>query len=244
MLFHPGTQYSFNLASELQRRGLLAAFHTGLAIRNGSFLGKNCDRLPAWARRRLAKRRLDGFSAEKLRLYPIIELSAMLRRDSASESTMHDRNERFQRAISDLDLKRADVHIGFDTSSWLIARRVKELGGKFVLDQSIGHPLEKERIFKAVRERYPDWSGWLQPKLEAHIRQEQEEHHLADLIVVPSSFARRTLISHGVAPSKIRVVPFGTDLNLFRPVEPRRCSGPIVFLFVGSISARKGSDAA
>ena len=76
---------------------------------------------------------------------------------AASEAIFHRRNEHFQRCIPDTDLKRSKVVVGFDTSSWLIARRVKMLGGKFVLDQSIGHPLEKERIFTELRERYPAW---------------------------------------------------------------------------------------
>jgi len=58
-------------------------------------------------------------------------------------------------------------------------------------------------------------------------------------VVAPSNFVRRTLIEHGVVEEKIHVIPFGTDLALFTPTTTPS-AGPVIFLFVGSLSARKG----
>jgi glycosyltransferase involved in cell wall biosynthesis len=242
LLSHPGTQYSYHLATQLQLRGLLTRFHTGFAIRNGSIIGWACDALPELVQSRLSARSLDGLPREKLRIHPFGELRHMLHEQLAlgTEMSLHRRNEQFQRSIPERDIRQSNVVIGFDTSSWLLARRVKQMNGKFVLDQSIGHPVEKERIFCALRDRFPEWSITVPRKADVHIAQETEEHKLADLVVVPSSFVGRTLTAQGVPDAKIRVIPFGTDLSRFHPAQASRTPGPIVFLFVGSISARKG----
>lgn len=202
-----------------------------------------CHALPISARRRFATRMLDGMPGDKLQLHPILEGRSLIRQRLSSlgtEENLHRRNEAFQREISDNELGSADVVIGFDTSSWLLSRRVKRMNGKFILDQSIGHPIEKERIFNSLRDRYPQWMTTIPRKADTHIAEEIEEQKLADLIVVPSSFVRSTLTSQGIPHAKIRVIPFGTDLDFFRPDEASRPADPVIFLFVGSISARKG----
>ncbi len=243
LLVHPGTQHSYRLARELDDRGKLLAFHTGFAIRSSGILGRSCQHLPEALRRRLAGRRLDGLGDGKLKLHPFGELTGLLQSKlghGRSEDVLHRRNERFQRSIPEVDLARCDIVIGFDTSSWLVASRIKALAGKFVLDRSIGHPVAKERIFSELRRRYPAWAASVPKKAAAHIAEEEEEHRLADLIVVPSAFVGETLTSQGVPEAKIRILPFGTDLETFKPSESRRRADRVVFLFVGSISARKG----
>jgi glycosyltransferase involved in cell wall biosynthesis len=186
---------------------------------------------------------LDGLPSDRLKLHPIGELASLLRSklgDAGAEAVLHRRNDRFQRSIPDADLAGSDVVVGFDTSSWLIAARVRSLGRKFILDRSIGHPLAKERIFTDLRERYPAWVSTVPKKAADHIAEEEDEHRLADLIVVPSAFVGKTLTSQGVPDAKIRVVPFGTDLSMFKPSDARRPVGRVIFLFVGSLSARKG----
>jgi alpha-maltose-1-phosphate synthase len=199
--------------------------------------------LPAWSRPGWANRRLVDLPASKLRIHPLGEVANLIQErlgGGGSEARLHHRNKQFQWAIPGREIKRSDVVIGFDTSSWLLARRVKLAQGKFILDQSIGHPIEKEEIFQSLRERYPAWSVTVPRKRDSHIAEEQEEHQCADLIVAPSKYVKDTLTSHGVPASKVHIVPFGTDLDLFRPNEAARAPGRVVFLFVGSISARKG----
>jgi glycosyltransferase involved in cell wall biosynthesis len=68
---------------------------------------------------------------------------------------------------------------------------------------------------------------------------EQTEHELATCIVAPSSFSKQTLIENGVAAQKIKVNPFGVDASHFVAVR-RRVPTMLRFVFVGSITARKG----
>ena len=67
------------------------------------------------------------------------------------ETVLHNRNELFQRRIKSKLIERADQVIGFDTSSWILAERAGKLNKPFFLDQSIGHPIEKDSLFSILR---------------------------------------------------------------------------------------------
>ena len=52
-------------------------------------------------------------------------------------------------------------------------------------------------------------------------------------------FTRDTLVAHGVSSDKIRIIPHGVNSERFSVAPPRR-NRPFRFVFVGSISSRKG----
>jgi glycosyltransferase involved in cell wall biosynthesis len=80
------------------------------------------------------------------------------------------------------------------------------------------------------------------------IAREEREYALADSIVVLSSFARETFLSHGTPAEKLLILSLGADLETFRPtlaiVEARRrrilSGAPLRILFVGALSLQKG----
>ncbi|MFL6212861.1 MAG: glycosyltransferase family 4 protein [Blastocatellia bacterium] len=241
LLAHPGTQYSFRLAIELQRKAALSAFHTGYAFCTDGWADHAWRALPSGWQKRAANRRIDGLPTRQLHCHPIGELRALLQLRSGrdAEAVLHRRNERFQRAIPETAFASAQAVVGFDTSAWILADRCRKRNLPFILDQSIGHPRAKECVYSQLREQFPRWAETLPPKLPALMECETAEHEMANVIVVPSRFVRQTLIAQGVAAEKIRVIPFGTDLTLFAPAT-RPVPRPMVFLFAGSITARKG----
>jgi glycosyltransferase involved in cell wall biosynthesis len=185
--------------------------------------------------------RVVGVPSAHLRTFPLLELNALwrLRRGESPEAVFHERNAEFQRSIPDHWIEEATHVIGFDTSSWLLAERCHALARPFVLDQSIGHARAKERVYRDLRERFPDWSDTIPSKSEAQLQCEDKEHAVAHTIVTPSSFARQTLLEQGVPVEKIRVIPFGTDLEMFCPAKDAPPL-PVVFLYAGALTARKG----
>ncbi len=66
-----------------------------------------------------------------------------------------------------------------------------------------------------------------------------------DELWVPSEFVRRMYLEAGVAEELVHVIPNGVDLDTFRPAPagagPTH-NGPVRFLYVGGITARKGPD--
>ena len=66
-----------------------------------------------------------------------------------------------------------------------------------------------------------------------------EEPHLADACIAASGFTARTLIEQGIEADRIRVIPYGVDLERFRPGAPPP-ERPFRVLFVGQFVQRKG----
>jgi len=242
LLVHPGTQYSFQLARQLERHGCLNRFWTGMAYVPGTPLGRCIQRLPEGVKRQLSNRRLEGVPSKRISIRPFGEWWAMQRLHAGhdDQTIMFKRNAAFQTSIPERELADSKVVIGFDTSSWLLAERAVALGRRFILDRSIGHPLSFERLVPGLRRRFPEWVENFPPRLPDLLRAEEAEHRLADRIVVPSSFACETLIENCVPAHKITVIPFGVDLRTFRPAPRPDTSRPVRFIFLGALGVRKG----
>lgn len=242
LLVHPGTQYSGQLAAQLDRRGLLCGFHTGLAFSAGGPWSSIVDGLPRHWGARLANRRLAGVSHERLHTRPSGELATLvsLRFTHDPQGVLLRRNEAFQRSVPDAAIIGADAVIGFDTSSWILARRTRELERPFILDQSIGHPRGLGLAAERWRSDSPGWPDETRVKSDVELRHEKEEHEGAVRIVVPSRFVARTLRDHGIEEARIRVNPFGTDLERFHPAAQPPPLEPLRFVFAGSLGPRKG----
>ena len=242
LLAHPGTQYSHRLAAQLVRRDVLSEFWTGFAMAEGEWSTKALSYLPESWRRKFSNRIIQGVPASCLRTIPTVEFKALyqLRRGRSPQEVFHERNRIFQERIPDASIQKASVSIGFDTSSWILADRAVTSGKAFILDQSIAHPLVKESALKRVADRFPDWEEEIERRLPSLLDCENREHDLASRIVVASTYTRQTLLSRGIPSERIIVNPYGVDPNLFHPPERSRAIRPLRFLFLGSITARKG----
>lgn len=161
-----------------------------------------------------------------------------------NESFLMMRNERFQEGIPQALISQCDAVIGFDTSSWILIQRAHKAGKKFILDASIAHPLEKEKVYEQLRKDYPAWQQQLVPKSDQEIDLEMQEMNTANHIVAATSFTRNTYIAQGVPAEKISINPYGIHLDFFTSKwiggKQKRNSKTIVFAFLGILSARKG----
>ena len=86
-----------------------------------------------------------------------------------------------------------------------------------------------------------------EPKTRLKI--EEEIARSADLLIVSSLWEKEQMVRHtGVRPSRLKVIPCGVDLKLFRPIQPERAMAALrlfrkeFILFVGRIDAVKGID--
>lgn len=239
LLAHPGTQYSHDTARQLSKLGLLYKYCTGIAFAKDDLLYKLSGLAPM-----LKKRYIHGVPGAQLKTFPLLEIEALRKvsKGAYPEQVFYERNEKFQYAISDKLIQQADVVVGYDTSSWILAERAKKLGKKYILDVSIGHSLSKELVYRQIAETYPEWGTQVQAKSQTYLDYEAKEIERADVIVVPSKFVQDTYIENGVNPHKIHVNPFGTDISSFVAPASRvhRDGKELTFLFFGSLHARKG----
>lgn len=243
LLAHPGTQYSHQLAKQLVRHDSLYEFWTGFALARDSRLVKLLNNyFPASWRKKIANRIIQGVPAKRLRTMPLVELQALkqIRGGKSPQHALHNRNQVFQERIPTASLRQATALIGFDTSSWILAKRAAELRKPYFLDQSTPHPLTKEALLQKVAQEFPAWKDSIESRSAEIHACEQREYELATRIVVASSFSKNTLVAQGVDADKISINPYGVDLTLFHPPATPRLRQPLRFLFIGMISAHKG----
>jgi starch synthase len=208
LLVHPGTQHAPRLAAELEKCGLLWRFWTGVASpkERGNFERSHFDILKNRNRRRVV-----DVPKERLRTIAWVEMLALVlaRLPVNREKLWHWRNGLFQKLVPQAEIEASDVVVGFDTSAWIIGERAKRAGKKFLLDQSVGHSLSRARAVREARGDETMWPEAFVSRTDVVKKAEAQEHALADIVVVASSFSKRTLVENGVAEEKIRVLPYG-----------------------------------
>jgi glycosyltransferase involved in cell wall biosynthesis len=122
---------------------------------------------------------------------------------------------------------------------------VHRSGGRAVLNYPIAHNRYQARLYAEEAERSPAYAAAL-PRLERlpaeYSERLERECAMADRILVGSTFVRQSFTELGYDGSKIVVIPYGVDAELFAPrAEPRR-DGRFRVLFVGQIGQRKGAS--
>jgi glycosyltransferase involved in cell wall biosynthesis len=68
---------------------------------------------------------------------------------------------------------------------------------------------------------------------------EHREYEIADLVWVPSTFTAESLTRYGIDKSKIEVLPYGVNLDVFDPGD--QVYNGFSILYVGEVSPEKGA---
>lgn len=128
-----------------------------------------------------------------------------------------------------------DVLVAFAAFSLVSLRAARAAGARTVLERGSTHVLAQQAV---VAEEYRRWRCPAPPVDRRLLRRQLEEYDQAEYICVPSRFALRSFLDHGVPSERLLHVPFGVDCGLF---SPGRTSGrPFRILTVG-LSLRKGT---
>jgi glycosyltransferase involved in cell wall biosynthesis len=117
----------------------------------------------------------------------------------------------------------------------------KRLGKACIYDMPIGYyPAWEQTQAKLVR-RYLDWlpAGGLPSSRYVRPEQKRKEMNLADLVLVPTSFAERTVRTFDEHKMLVRV-PYGVELDFWTPADTREETHRVRFIYAGQISLRKG----
>lgn len=246
---HPGTQHSPRLARAVQDGGMLTAFMTQLYWDERRYPYSVIARIPVLGRiasEKGKRRSLAGIRPELVRdIGPITDLALYalkgprLRR--LREAVMFRANRSFSRQVAKAAAGSADVIIAFDTSARDAFTALQ--GGPTLRVLDLSHPhVQGFRILDDEARRDPEWAPSSDAPLDpAEIERCRQEELLADHVLAASSFSRECAIADGVPVERISVVPYGVDLDRFKPAaaeQGRR--GPLRLLFVGQVGQRKG----
>lgn len=117
--------------------------------------------------------------------------------------------------------------------------------GKRILFQLHPHPIAIKHIFTDELALTPSAVNSLMAEHEMKYDEEvifklSQESKLAELVVVASSFTKRTLLENGVPENKVIVCPYGIDTTTFQ-FQPKEVDKRVLnVIFVGQMSQRKG----
>ncbi len=215
-----GRFHHFDLARQLQERGALERIFSGY---------------PRW------KLRDEGLPPAKIATFPWLQTLYMARGRLRLNSLTLERelawwcNSTFDRHLA-RNLPECDVLVTLSGCGLAAGREQKRRGGRWVCDRGSSHIAFQHEI---LVEEYARWGQVFRGVDPRVLTKEAAEYADADLVTVPSSFAHRSFIAKGVPAEKVRLVPYGVDLQRFRPLaEPAKDVFQV--LFVGQVSLRKG----
>ena len=238
-----GVQHSPQAALAIQERGLLRRYVTGSYYykRTGA-LARGVGLLPRAQRgrieRQLLRRRFDLLddrlvSSSALELVHtmadrVLPPSRIGLRVFELRGAMHARRTaRLVRRI------RPAVVVCYDTGALEIFEAARSVGALRLLDQTTAHMTRAAASYRAAGIRYE--------VPERLFEVARAETRAADAIVTPSQYALDSLVDIGVPADRVIVLPYGVDLQRFRPAEGRDArSGVVRALYVGGITQRKG----
>jgi starch synthase len=131
------------------------------------------------------------------------------------------------------------VHSYEDACLWSF-QQAKKLGKACIYDMPIGYYPSWEQSQAELSRVYAAWlpagrlpsSKWVRPE------QKRQEMELADLVLAPSDFARRTITN--LVDKRVALAMYGVDSKFWQPAAQKRKDGPLRFIYAGQLSIRKG----
>jgi len=131
-----------------------------------------------------------------------------------------------------------DIFYGYASASLETIEFAKSKGIFTVVDQFSPARVEEDIVFRE-REKWPGWERQGYSALPAFYERLSLEWEKADLIRVNAAWTKRALICQGVPEAKIITVPPAIE-GLRAVVVARNFHSPLIVLWVGSVSLRKG----
>ncbi len=145
--------------------------------------------------------------------------------------------DRHDRAVA-ARLKPADVVVAWNQLGLHTLRRARTLGARTVLERPATHMLFQQEM---LDEEFARWGAKrIPPRDPWGVDKALREYEEADAITVPSHWVKRSFLAMGVPEEKLVHVPYGVDLEAFRPGDGEREDPGFRAVFAGSLSLQKG----
>jgi glycosyltransferase involved in cell wall biosynthesis len=250
---HLGSRWNYDIPVMLEKMDLLTRFYTDAYCGKGSWL-EPLVHLPSallnTSLQRLRARARPELSADKLISFNLLGIEYNWRYSRVQNNGDRLRlfleiNQRFNRLVLAQGLPPpTNILFSMNTASLELFQSLKT--PRKLLDQNL-LPMQIESAL--LEQEYDRWKNWAldpdrpstsQPILQQWIDREQQEWHLADLILCASPRTAIALHSCGVPPDKCRVLPYPVSCQTYVTDRVPRPDQPLRILFVGQVNLRKG----
>lgn len=245
-----GARMHYAVPRILQEAGRLERLFTDLCATKGwprALCAPPAHVLPA-SLRRLRGRVPYGIPADKITCFPVLGVSANLRRTIWRTSAQDTKvalsvGHAFSRAVVRHGFGGAAGFYGISGECLEQLQVARAKGLWTAVEQIIAPRAVVDRLIAGEAARYPQWqmADEPDPLAEAFAAREKEEWRNADLIVCPSEFVLEGVGDVGGPAERCVIVPYGVDARFRQPPRPARRPGPLRVLTVGAVGLRKGS---
>ncbi|MBA7507794.1 D-inositol-3-phosphate glycosyltransferase [subsurface metagenome] len=130
-------------------------------------------------------------------------------------------------------VEECDIFHGWNNHSLQSLRKAKGLGAKAIIERASSHPLTQDRLLKEEYQRYG-----IKVPTNPFLKRSCKELEECDYVTIPSDFVRKSFIEQGFDEDKLIQIPFGVNIDKFKPVKKK--DNVFRAIFVGSIQLRKG----
>lgn len=253
LLVHPGKQHSFETAKALKEAGVFYKYVTTVYDKEGSFTGVVKRFLKGKNLKKAKTRRCAYLSDEDvIQIYEWWGLLVLFISKLSCLSYLYFHlNVMLSNFFADRAAKIAikenvDAIIVFDGISRKGLKYIKEKAPQIItiMDVSISmRPFMKANFEKDMRDYehngfYKEESYLWKTKYEKVVR---EELKYVDYFFSPSNIVSKSLEYCGVDKRKIRLVPYGVNIEKFDFIKKiNKMNKPLNLIYVGQISYRKG----
>ncbi len=249
VVIDPGSQHLHQSALAFKKAGVLQKYLTGIFYNPKKFPFYFLSLIPRMIKNKiinqLRKRERVGLDIKDVKTIGVYEWLYLLSNKifpTTSKILIEIKNKRFgSRAATYCAHARPRVIFAPLTAALPVFKAAKANNIFCVLDQYIGHPAELNKVLEEELRKNPNLKKVTKDYVsDENLKFMAKEIASADLLVAGSEFVKKTLLNNNVPENKIAVVPYGVDLNLFKPKVAAENDNILKILFTGNISIRKG----
>ena len=137
---------------------------------------------------------------------------------------------------SESPARESNLFLFYSGAGLRTTQKLAGTGVKRVVEAVNSHVLVQEEIMREEHRRVGLPAPQFHPRETAR---RLAEYELADAILCPSHFVKRSFVQQGLPKDRVHVVPYGIDISSASP-HPIKKDGIFRVLYVGQIGPRKG----
>lgn len=244
LVYHPtGNQNVRGLLRGLADRQMLHSYHTTIAVFQSSWYYKYLK----GPLEKFKRRTFPESIKNNIVLYPFIEtlLTLHVRKYRGMKLTGSTVNKMLAYDVAKYiknKHKKIDAVYGFPFGSEPIFNEARIHGIKCLYEQTTGYYKSLKEITNKEKSINPDWakSITIYEEPQEILDKLDRELSMADVIIVASSYIKKTLTTYGYNEDKIKIIPYGYPPITPKKREEKYNTERLKLLFAGNISQLKG----